>query len=206
MWAPERVIAFVAVKGGYYNATTDARSRSVPALFFIGEKDENVRIQSITEVFQSNRRQGAVWCLAVEPNEGHGVGKTLDLTLAFFDAVVPLRLPAGEAHNGTLRNVDQMPAWLGNLSSYEIASAASYSQPVNEAAWLPDEVTAQKWKDFVSSRKDSAKGGVGSTRTASLTQRITPTLMVAILVIAGLIILTLRKPLRRLLPKRPSAS
>jgi dienelactone hydrolase len=200
-WAPERVIAFVATKGGYYHAATDARSRSVPALFFIGEKDENVRVQSITEVFQTNRRQGAVWCLAVEPNEGHGIGKTLDLALAFFDAVVPLRLPANGSHTASLRSVDQIPAWLGNLSSYEIASAASYSQPVNEAAWLPDEVMAQKWKDFVE-RKDLVKG----TASTAATQKITPTVMVAILLVAGLIILTVRKPLRRLLPKRPSAS
>jgi len=202
-WAPERVIAFVAVKGGYYQGTTDSRSRSVPALFFIGEKDESFRVQNITEVFQTNRRQGAVWCLAVEPNEGHGIGKTLDLALAFFDAVVPLRLPA--AGQRTLRNVDQAPAWLGNLSSYEIASAASYSGAANEAAWLPDEVMAQRWKDFVS-RGDLATGTIGPAAPAPTTQKFIAMLLVATLLIAGLIILTIRKPLRRLLPKRPSAS
>lgn len=204
VWAPERVIAFIAVKGGYYDATTDARSRSVPALFFIGEKDENIRVQSITEIFQTNRRQGAVWCLAVEPNGGHGVGKTLDLALAFLDAVVPLRLPATAARSGALRSVDQIPAWLGDLDSYQIASVAYYSQTRNEAAWLPDEGTAQKWKDFVSSGKDVAKAG--SAPAATTIQKIIPTIMVAIILIAGLIVLTIRKPLRRFLHKRPSAS
>ena len=202
-WAPDRVIAFIAVKGGYYYATTDSRSRSVPALFFIGEKDESIRVQNITELFQTNRRRGAFWCLAVEPNEGHGIGKTLDLALAFFDAVVPLRLPT--AGQRTLRSVDQTPAWLGNLSSYEIASAASYSAAANEAAWLPDEVTAQKWKDFVW-RGDLAKETVGPAAPAATNQKLIAGLLIATLLIAGLIILTIRKPLRRLLPKRPSAS
>lgn len=203
-WAPERVIAFVATKGGYYDSLTDSRSRSVPALFFLGEKDESVRVQRITEVFQTNRRQGAVWCLAVEPNEGHGIGKTLDLALAFLDAVVPMRLPADGSRAASLRSVDQVPAWLGNLSSYEIASTASYSQPANEAAWLPDEVMAQKWKDFVAP-KGLAKATAEPASPAAA-QKITPTLIVAILLVAGLVILTARKPLRRLLPKRPSAS
>lgn len=204
-WAPERVIAFVAVKGGYYQAATDSRSRSVPALFFIGEKDESFRVQNITEVFQTNRRQGAVWCLAVEPNEGHGIGKTLDLALAFFDAVVPLRLPTTASRTAPLRSVDQTRGWLGNLSSYEVASAATYSDSANEAAWLPDEVTAQKWKDFVS-RGDLAKGTVGPAAPAATTQKLIATLLIATLLVAGLIILTIRKPLRRLLLKRPSAS
>src|SRR6185369_6267132 len=154
--------------------------------------DESIRVQNITELFQTNRRQGAVWCLAIEPNEGHGIGKTLDLALVFFDAVVPLRMPA--AGQRTLRSVDQSPAWLGNLSSYEIASAASYSQAVNEAAWLPDEVTAQHWKDFVSLGKDSAKGTVGPTAPAASTQKLIAGLLIATLLVAGLIILTIRKP------------
>src|SRR5215213_2698326 len=128
-WAPERVIGFVAVKGAYYEAETDARSRSVPALFFIGEKDEVIRIKNITAVFEKNRSQGAVWCLAVEPNEGHGVGKTLDFALAFFDGLIPLRLDPKQSR---LRNVDHLPAWLGNLSSYDIAVASAYSQPATE--------------------------------------------------------------------------
>ena len=204
-WAPERVISFVAVKGAYYQAATDARSRSVPALFFTGEKDETTRIQNITDVFQTNRRQGAVWCLAVERNEGHGVGKTLDLALAFFDAVIPLRLDTNTPRKSGLRSINDVSAWLGNLSSYEIASASTYQQSPLEAAWLPNEATAQKWKEFVLP-KDLAKTTAGPALPSTTTQRIMPTFIVAVILIAGFVFLTVRKPLRRWFEKRPSAS
>jgi pimeloyl-ACP methyl ester carboxylesterase len=201
-WAPERVIAFVAVKGGYYESQTDARSRSVPALFFIGEKDEAVRIENISRVFQTNRRQGAVWCLAVEPNEGHGVGRTVDFALAFFDAVVPQRLDASPSGEARLRELGQAAGWLGSLSSYEVAPATSYSQPVGEAVWLPGEQAALKWKEFVT-RKDRADANApaqvaGERRGA---RRITPALLAVAAGACALILLTIRfhKPLKRLL-------
>ena len=38
-----------------------------------------------------NRRAHALWTLAVEPKAGLEVGKTREMAMAFFDAVVPLR-------------------------------------------------------------------------------------------------------------------
>jgi predicted esterase len=190
---PERVIAFVAVKGAYYDAPTDSRSRSVPALFFIGEKDEAIRVRNITDVFETNRRQGAPWCVAIVPNEGHGIGKTVDFALSFFDAVIPQRLD----HKGGLRVLNQSTAWLGNVTSHEIAAASSYSQPASDAVWLPDESTALKWKQFVSP-EDLSRVSSAPVSTAIVPQ-MTPAFVALLSLIAVLLLLSLRfhKPLKR---------
>jgi dienelactone hydrolase len=190
-WLPERVIAFVAVKGAYYQATPDARSRSVPALFFIGEKDEVLRIKNITAVFQTNRRQGAVWCVAVEPNQGHGIGRTLDLALPFFDAVIPLRMDPKKPTR--LRSVNDTAVWLGNPSSNEVAAMANYSQPRSEAVWLPNEATALKWKEFVGQKPLAATDSTTSVpASASAAPKLTPALIATVPLVIGLIFLSIR--------------
>jgi hypothetical protein len=64
-WKPERVIAFVVNKDGiYYTALTPRASRDVPGMLFIGGKDLDSRVQTITGLFAVNRRAGALWALA----------------------------------------------------------------------------------------------------------------------------------------------
>ena len=67
-WNPERVIAFVVNKGGiYYTALASIETRSVPAIFFTGEKDLEARNDIIKGLFSMNRRAGALWVYAPEP-------------------------------------------------------------------------------------------------------------------------------------------
>jgi dienelactone hydrolase len=86
-WKPERVVAFVVNKGGiYYTALAPRASRDVPGMLFIGGKDLESRIQTITGLFAVNRRAGALWALAEEPGAAHIVGRSRDLSLIFFDS------------------------------------------------------------------------------------------------------------------------
>ena len=92
-WKPERVVAFVVNKGGiYYTALVPRASREVPGVLFIGGKDLDSRVQTITGLFALNRRAGALWALAEEPGAAHIVGRSRDLALIFFEDVLPLRL------------------------------------------------------------------------------------------------------------------
>jgi len=51
-WKPERVAAFVVNKGGiYYSALVPRAARDVPGLLFIGGKDLESRIATITGLF-----------------------------------------------------------------------------------------------------------------------------------------------------------
>jgi dienelactone hydrolase len=88
-WKPDRVLAFVVNKGGYYftHLAPDA-TREVPGLFFIGGKDDEFRIHSIQGIFAVNRQAGAKWKLIIEPEYGHELGKSRELALEFFDQAI----------------------------------------------------------------------------------------------------------------------
>src|SRR6185436_7453023 len=97
-WKPERVAAFVVNKGGiYYSALTSAAARNVPAILFTGGKDLEFRVNTIVGLFAVNRRGGALWTLADEPGVGHAIGKSQQMTMMFFEDLLPLRLSEGES-------------------------------------------------------------------------------------------------------------
>ena len=66
-----------------------------PAMLFIGGKDLESRVSTITGLFALNRRGGALWALADEPAAGHIVGRSRDMSIIFFDDVLALRLGDG---------------------------------------------------------------------------------------------------------------
>jgi len=138
-WQPGRVLAFVVNKGGYYfTHLAPASTRQVPGLFFIGERDEEFRSQSIRGIFAINRRAGARWVLAIEPKAGHEPGRTHELAATFFGAVLQAR--AREAGG---------PAWVGGLKTLEICVDAQAASAGAQTSWLPDEATARHWRRFM---------------------------------------------------------
>ena len=91
-WQPERVLAFVVNKGGYYYThLAPAATRQVPGIFFIGANDAEFRIASIRGIVAVNRAAGAGWELVVEPETGHEVGRTRELAASFFDKAISVR-------------------------------------------------------------------------------------------------------------------
>lgn len=91
-WKPQRVAAFVVNKGGYYfTPLAPDASRAVPGIFFIGEKDAAFRIAAIRKIYEANRDAGAKWKLVVEPDAGHGLGKSRDLAAEFFAQIISAR-------------------------------------------------------------------------------------------------------------------
>lgn len=139
-----QMIAFSAIKGGYYETKFDRRVQGVPGLFVSGEKDTEVRIKNIAEIFEENRKKGAVWCLLAEKNSGHEQGKSFDLVLPFFREVAALRFRAGDTHPKTVRdNV----GWGGARADHRIAPAGQLRPTPAKAqtVWLPGEVSARAW-------------------------------------------------------------
>jgi poly(3-hydroxybutyrate) depolymerase len=142
-WKPERVIAFVVNKGGiYYTALTSRATRAVPALLFIGGKDLESRVNTITGLFALNRRGGAPWALTEEPGAAHVVGRSRDLAIVFFDDVLPLRL---DAESGALKPLDEKTGFVGDYHAKTIAPIAAASLPNYPTAWLPTERVARAW-------------------------------------------------------------
>jgi pimeloyl-ACP methyl ester carboxylesterase len=144
-WKPERVIAFIVNKGGYYSTYNPSpETLQVPAVFFIGANDSQIRIQNITQFFSTGRRQGAPWTLAVEPNTGHEIGGTREFAIPFFDTIIPLRL---SAETTKLVDLKEYSGWTGDLTTSEISQKSKSSDTLN--AWLPNEAMAKKWQAFV---------------------------------------------------------
>jgi poly(3-hydroxybutyrate) depolymerase len=140
-WKPERVLAFVVNKGGiYYTALTPRATRAIPALLFIGGKDLESRVNTITGLFDLNRRGGALWALAPEPNAAHIVGRSRDLSIMFFDDVIPLRM--GEEG---LRPLAEASGFVGDAHTNSVRAANAGALPAYPTSWLPTERTARAW-------------------------------------------------------------
>lgn len=139
-WKPERVVAFVANKGGiYYTALASRAAREVPGMLFIGGKDLEQRIETITGLFAVNRRGAALWALALEPGVAHVVGRSRDVSMVFFEDVLAERL----ADDGSLKTIPEKNGWLGNPHDGSVGPFGPL--PNYPLAWLPSERVARAW-------------------------------------------------------------
>jgi hypothetical protein len=154
LWKPDQVMAFVVNKGGYYDhGAATSQIRSIPGLFFLGQKDSDLRIHAITEIWTEGREQGALWALAPQPNSGHEFSKTAPVARIFFDAVLRSRLPEISPASGEPPRMNMMQesqGWIGDLNTHEIHDGSTDGKPNYKASWLPDESSAKAWKAFVS--------------------------------------------------------
>lgn len=147
---PEQVIAFVTIKGGLHTLDPAAEAIKVPAFMVIGEKDEEYRKSNLTAIFKKHRQQGALWSLAMQPNAKHNHVDDA-IKHAFFDAVIPLRLPESMNLKGLakLKTLDESSAWLGDSHSIKVAPYLDYPGDSKQASWLPNEEFAQVWLSFI---------------------------------------------------------
>jgi poly(3-hydroxybutyrate) depolymerase len=149
-WKPERVIAFVVNKGGiYYTALTSRATREIPAMLFIGGKDLESRISTISGLFALNRRGGALWALAEEPAAAHVVGRSRDMSIIFFDDVLPLRLADGAS---PLKPLNEKSGFIGDSKAKTIQPVGESPAPNYPTAWLPSDRVAKAWQALVSAR------------------------------------------------------
>lgn len=128
----------------------------VPTLICVGGKDKPDWVKAAGEAYERGHRTGAEWTLALNPREGHEVGQTQPLAVAYLAAAINLRLPeptgifAREGGgSGKLVQLTRQSAWLGNPVSYEVAAYEKYTGKKSEAVWLPDENTARVWQEYL---------------------------------------------------------
>jgi dienelactone hydrolase len=142
-WKPERVVAFVVNKGGiYYTALASQAARSVPGLLFVGGKDLDSRIQTITGLFALNRRAGALWALSEEPSAAHIVGRSRDLALMLYEDMLAARVSG----SGSLKPLGEKSGFLGDFKSKTFQPIGEAAAPNYPTAWLPTERVAKAWR------------------------------------------------------------
>ena len=143
---PDRVIAFVNIRGGAVGLTADTNN-NIPGLMLLGENDALSRNQNMGAVVLSKRDKGGAFSYAIEPEVDHfgNLGPSWELTRAFFSVALDKRLTSG---SNTLNSIPENTGWLGNNATTEIFAFDDYPDPTKQASWLIDESFALKWKAY----------------------------------------------------------
>jgi poly(3-hydroxybutyrate) depolymerase len=151
-WKPERVIAFVVNKGGfYYSALASKQTRNVPGIFFTGQKDMESRKYIVKGIFTMNRRIGAFWTFAEEPEAGHEIGQTQNLSKIFFDEIIPLRIQNSNIsdRSSILHPIPVNSGLIGDINAREYKPFSNVQESDTLNVWLPDTLFAEAWKSFI---------------------------------------------------------
>lgn len=138
-YAPERVLAFSVIKGGFYDSPISDEARAVPGLFIVGEKDRPHRILGANETVFENRRRGARWCLAVEANVGHAISKANEIIIPFFEAVLESGFDPAQRPEGFGVDLEKM----------KIIPAGKPERSVKYSIWMPTEEFGPVWRAFI---------------------------------------------------------
>ena len=152
---PNRTIAVVATRcgGSTFRSKLDSKLFKVPVLFAVAEK-ENTLVDECRDlpqrIFFRYRKEKALWAVAVEANTAHETADTRLLAIPYFEAIMTARLAK---NSNELLPIDKTQGWLGDLTTHEIAPVDRFKKNPLQAAWLPNEETALKWQEYVTTGK-----------------------------------------------------
>ncbi|MEI8342434.1 MAG: hypothetical protein WCH43_12995 [Verrucomicrobiota bacterium] len=175
---PRRVIAFASSKGTMGpSGDMPSGKAEIPMFFALGAKDKPDWLQASQSNIGNGIKLHAPWTLAFQKNEGHDVGRSLDVAIPFLKATITLRFapPATGSGAGSsssifktqlptlgqttpigatapaaqLHKIDVHAGWLGNPETFDVARYSEFKGDRNKAMWLPDETTALAWKQYL---------------------------------------------------------
>ncbi len=152
-WIPERVIAYVVNKGGYYYSSVPSEAtRQTPGLYVIGLEDLPSRNSMIRGMYLTNRRAGALWTLVEEQGVAHEVAGSRDLAVSYYEAVMKLRMTEGALGYKALKPVTEDMGTVGNIYEHTLGRVEGIRK--EDTTWLPTEDFANDWLELVSKVPD----------------------------------------------------
>ena len=147
-WIPERVIAYVVNKGGYYYSSTPPEAtRQTPGLYAIGLDDLPSRNTMIKGMYLTNRRAGALWTLAEEKGVAHEVADSRNLATSYYEAIMRMRMVDGALGYKALKPVTEDMGVVGNIYTHNIGVEEGVRK--EDTTWLPNEDFAKQWLTHV---------------------------------------------------------
>ena len=147
-WIPERVIAYVVNKGGYYYSSTPPEAtRQTPGLYAIGLDDLPSRNTMIKGMYLTNRRAGALWTLAEEKGVAHEVADSRNLATSYYEAIMRMRMVDGALGYKALKPVTEDIGVVGNIYTHNIGVEEGVRK--EDTTWLPNEDFAKQWLTHV---------------------------------------------------------
>ena len=142
---PERVIAFVNIRGGGLGEVSPV-NRTIPVLMFYGAYDLEQRNNHILEMVKRQRENGGRWGLVREEVDHYGgMEKPDGLIREFFVKALEIR---STTNPSILTEPDEAVGWLGNNETFGIYPFSLYPGNQVEASWLIDAAFARKWQEF----------------------------------------------------------
>jgi hypothetical protein len=155
---PERTVAVAPV--GLDVGPTSAATRKIPTLTIVGEKDGK-QVQQLTEKFAAQRKDGALWAIAVQWDRGHDFGAANNLLIPFFEDVIRRRAPIDKK----LLDLTERDGWIGYISSWgrpypsiqlgsEFYGDKGATGDKGSVSWFPSRKVAAVWRAFVADGKE----------------------------------------------------
>ena len=129
-----------------------AATLAVPTCMILAERDDIVNNEAVVAAFESNRRAGGLWAMAVQPGVPHHslTAGHRALSVNWLRAIVELRL--GASAQDPLRTVPESAGWLGH-PDFGVSDWMGYVGDRTAASWFPSRATAEEWWEFVNARE-----------------------------------------------------
>jgi len=97
--------------------------------------------------FNELRSKGGLIGVAIDPLSSHECGNQRYLAIPWLDACLTARLP--KVGSDPLLAMPTDPAWLAPINGGEAIPAAKFIGDAHKAGWLPNEVIAKSWKEYI---------------------------------------------------------
>lgn len=146
---PDRVIALFGYSPGLNPQWDYPKSvNKVPVMIrHAGEVGDACCWMSALNTYDKLKEIDGKVSIAYTPYQNHNYSYVRYMAIPFFEAVMSQRL--SEKDPFALQDMNPSQAWLGDPSAINTYKASAYKGDPSALCWLPDSMTAAKWKEYV---------------------------------------------------------
>lgn len=92
---------------------------------------------------------GGLASIAYTPYQSHNYSFVRYMAIPFYESILAKRLPTGNSVSyEAMRGIDKSTGWLGDTLSLNTYDAKKFKGDLSALSWLPDSITAAKWKEY----------------------------------------------------------
>ncbi len=149
---PERIMAVFSYSPGLdANFNYPAKALTIPVFIrHAGREGDACCWETPLRTFTQLRSRGGFVSIAYTRYQHHNFSFVRYMAIPFFEAVMQQRMPEKPgAGFEAMRSIARAKAWLGDTSLLNIYPEKQYPGKKETAAWLPDSLTAVKWREFI---------------------------------------------------------
>lgn len=99
--------------------------------------------------FHRLRAAGGLASIAYTPHQNHNYSFVRYMAIPFYESALAKRLPVDSPSHSSMRDISEETGWLGDTLSLNTYKYTEYRKASGDLSWLPDSMTAAKWKEYV---------------------------------------------------------